>query len=87
MIRRAARIYLAPHPMHEHDGQSGQDTPGSTATVLDLQGARDRQGLVRVRARLEQRQRDVQAAVDALWRTGGVFTPAGTRSGRALLRA
>ncbi|WP_414641328.1 hypothetical protein [Archangium sp.] len=54
---------------------------------MDLQGARRERRLEMYRARLAERLRTNRAAVEALYEGGTLFSPQGTRSGRALLRA
>jgi hypothetical protein len=55
--------------------------------VVDLQGARRERRLEMYRARLAERLRTNRAAVEALYEGGSLFSPQGTRAGRALLRA
>jgi hypothetical protein len=55
--------------------------------VVDLLGARRERRLELYRARLAERIRTNRAAVEALSQGGRLFTPQGTRTGRALLRA
>jgi hypothetical protein len=55
--------------------------------VVDLQGARRERRLEMYRARLAERLRTNRAAVEALYEGGTLFSPQGTRAGRALLRA
>ena len=54
---------------------------------MDLQGARRERRLEMYRARLAERLRTNRAAVEALYAGGTLFSPQGTRAGRALLRA
>jgi len=58
-----------------------------TGTVVELQGARRERRLELYRARVAERHRTNRAAVEALYQTGTLFSPQGTRAGRALLRA
>jgi hypothetical protein len=55
--------------------------------VVDLQGARLERRLELYRARLTERLRTNRAAIEALYQGGTLFSPQGTRAGRALLRA
>ena len=54
---------------------------------MDLQGARLERRLEMYRARVNERLRTNRAAVEALYAGGQLFSPQGTRAGRALLRA
>ena len=54
---------------------------------MDLQGARRERRLEMYRARLSERLRTNREAVEALYQGGTLFSPQGTRAGRALLRA
>lgn len=54
---------------------------------MDLQGARVERRLEMYRARVNERLRTNRAAVEALYAGGNLFSPQGTRAGRALLRA
>ncbi|WP_434382420.1 hypothetical protein [Melittangium boletus] len=58
-----------------------------TGRVVDLQGARLERRLELYRTRVAERHRTNRAAVEALYQGGTLFTPQGTRAGRALLRA
>ncbi len=54
---------------------------------MDLQGARQERRLEMYRARVAERLRTNRMAVEALYQGGTLFSPKGTRAGRALLRA
>lgn len=54
---------------------------------MDLQGARLERRLELYRARVTERLRTNRAAIEALYQGGTLFSPPGTRAGRALLRA
>ena len=54
---------------------------------MNLQGARLERRLEMYRARVNERLRTNRAAVEALYQGGQLFSPQGTRAGRALLRA
>ncbi|ATB27812.1 hypothetical protein [Melittangium boletus] len=58
-----------------------------TGRVVDLQGARLERRLELYRARVAERHRTNRAAVESLYDGGTLFSPQGTRAGRALLRA
>jgi hypothetical protein len=55
--------------------------------VVDLQGARHERRLEMYRARVTERLRTNRTAVETLYQGGTLFSPQGTRAGRALLRA
>ena len=54
---------------------------------MDLHGARRERRLELYRARVAERLRTNRAAIEALYTGGSLFSPPGTRAGRALLRA
>ena len=54
---------------------------------MDLQGARRERRLELYRSRLTERLRTNRAAIEDLYQGGSLFSPQGTRTGRALLRA
>ncbi len=55
--------------------------------MVDLLGARQARRLELYRARVTDRVRSCRAAIETLYQGGTLFTPQGTRTGRALLRA
>jgi hypothetical protein len=55
--------------------------------VVDLHGARRERRLELYRARLAERLRINREVLEALYQGGSLFSPKGTRAGRALLRA
>lgn len=55
--------------------------------VVDLQGARRERRLDLYRARLADRMADNRATLESLYKGGTLFSPEGTRQGRALLKA
>ncbi|XXF76446.1 hypothetical protein P2318_25820 [Myxococcaceae bacterium GXIMD 01537] len=61
--------------------------PTDSEAVVDLLGARQARRLELYRARVADRLRSCRAAIESLYQGGNLFTPQGTRTGRALLRA
>lgn len=55
--------------------------------VVDLQGARRERRLDLFRARLADRMAANRATLESLYQGGTLFSPEGTRQGRALLKA
>ena len=60
---------------------------GGTGTVVDLQGARRERRLDLYRARLADRMLANRVALETLYQGGTLFSPEGTRQGRALLKS
>jgi hypothetical protein len=60
---------------------------GGTGMVVDLQGARRERRLDLYRARLTDRMAANRATLESLYKGGTLFSPEGTRQGRALLKA
>lgn len=60
---------------------------GDAGTVVDLQGARRERRLDLYRARLADRMADNRVTLETLYQGGTLFSPEGTRQGRALLKA
>lgn len=58
-----------------------------TQAVVDLLGARQARRLELYRARVTDRLRSCRLAIETLYQGGTLFTPEGTQTGRALLRA
>jgi hypothetical protein len=58
-----------------------------TDAVVDLQGARQARRVELYKARVTDRIRTCRSAIETLYQGGNLFTPQGTRTGRALLRA
>jgi hypothetical protein len=59
----------------------------TTGTVVELHGARRERRLELYRAKLAERLRTNREALEGLYQGGSLFSPKGTRTGRALLRA
>ncbi len=55
--------------------------------VVDLQGARQTRRLELYRNRVTDRLKSCRTDMDTLYQGGNLFTPQGTRQGRALLKA
>jgi hypothetical protein len=64
-----------------------KQTETGPGTVLDLQGARRERRLDLYRARLADRLTANRVALETLYQGGTLFSPQGTQTGRALLKA
>jgi hypothetical protein len=77
--RHAALAYLA--------GTLKRIETGDAGTVVDLLGARRERRMDLYRARLADRMLANRVALETLYQGGTLFSPEGTRHGRALLKS
>jgi hypothetical protein len=78
-LRRHARLAYLAGTLKRNDTDAG--------TVVDLLGARRERRLDLYRARLTDRLAANRLALETLYQGGTLFSPEGTRHGRALLKA
>jgi hypothetical protein len=76
-----------PGPLAYLAGTLKRIETGDTGMVVDLQGARRERRLDLYRARLADRMAANRVTLETLYQGGTLFSPEGTRQGRALLKA